>query len=69
MPVTSDMTYFEELSKKLQSRRVASDVIEGRRKYLTDENRWWVDHWRMTDPDPERERVIPRTNSERKDNA
>jgi len=66
--VTSDMTYLELLSKRLQSRRVASDVIEGRRKYLIHEDMWWlVDPNHMTDP--ERERVIPRTNSERKDNA
>jgi len=61
------MTYHELLSKRLQSRRVASDVIEGRRKYLIHEDMWWFDPKRMTDP--ERERVIPRTNSERKDNA
>jgi len=55
--VTSDMTYLELLSKRLQSRRVASDVIEGRRKYLIHEDMWWFDPKRMTDP--ERERVIP----------
>lgn len=36
------MTYLDLLASRLQSYRVANDVIEGRRKYLIHEDMWWM---------------------------